>query len=234
MSTLPRPLALLMLWLAVAAAVAAADGSGEARSNRSSSAVQRSAPPTLPAPEAPTVVRVDPERGLGSPNAPLALVEFADFACPYCRRFHEEMLPRLKAAFIDSGRLRYFYKDFPLAQHAHAFGAAVAARCAALQGRYWDMVDALYAQQARLGRDFYRAAAARLALDAGAFDRCLGARPVQQAVQHDVAEGRRLGVRATPTFVLGRLEGDRVRVERTAAGIPTFETFAEEIDLLGP
>src|SRR5690606_18199535 len=74
MSTLPRPLALLMLWLAVAAAVAAADGSGEARSNRSSSAVQRSAPPTLPAPEAPTVVRVDPERGLGSPNAPLALV----------------------------------------------------------------------------------------------------------------------------------------------------------------
>ena len=75
-------------------------------------------------------VRVDEMRALGSEAATVAIVEFADYQCSYCRRFHFEMLPRLKRAYIDTGKLRYFYKDLPLRMHAQAFAASVAARCA--------------------------------------------------------------------------------------------------------
>ena len=228
-----RLLLLLPLWLTAAAPmVAAADSAQEPRSSRGSSAVQGRPPPAI-APRAAPAVRVDARRALGSADAPLAIVEFADYQCPYCRRFHFAMLPRLRAEFVDTGKVRYFYKDFPLPNHEHAFGASVAAHCAGEQGRYWEMVDSLYGGQARLGRELYRALALKLGLDARRFGECLGAQASQHAVRADVAEARRLGVRATPTFVIGRLRGDRVLVERMASGIPTFEQFAQELELLG-
>lgn len=222
---------ILVLPLAVVLAALAGVRPVEARDERAGT---HPPPSAVQASDASPVVRVDPGRGLGSPDAPLALVEFADFQCPYCRRFHLELLPRLRTAFIDTGRLRYFYKDFPLPYHEHAVGAAVAARCAAGQGRYWEMVDALYAGQARLGPDLYRALAARLGLEPARFGRCLGGESAQRAVRADLAEARRLGVRATPSFVIGRLQGDRVLIERAVAGIASFELFAQEIELLSP
>lgn len=231
MPRISRLILLLPLWLALAGA-GADDVPDAVRGNHGSSAVQGRPPPAIAARQAP-VLRVDPARALGSDDAAFALVEFADFQCPYCRRFQQTLLPRLRAQFIDTGRLRYFYLDFPLPQHEHAFSASVAAHCAARQGRFWDMADALYAEQARLGGALYAALAARLGLEGERFGTCLGAEGAEGAVRRDVAAARRLGVRVTPTFVLGRLEGDRVRVERMAAGVPSFEQFAREIEALG-
>lgn len=232
---MPRiPILLLLVPLSLAASAFAADEIADAaRSSRGSSALQGRPPPAVAAPPAQAVVHVDPSRALGRADAPLALVEFADFQCPYCRRFHRTLLPRLRAAFIDTGKVRYFYLDFPLPRHEHALGASLAARCAAAQGRYWAMVDALYAEQARLGHALYTALAGKLGLDRERFGQCLGAEAPERAVRRDLAQARRLGVRATPTFVLGRLDGERVLVERVAAGIPAFEAFAREIDALG-
>lgn len=202
-----------------------------ARSARGSSVVQGATPPLAVSPVRP-VLHVDPERALGSRTATLAIVEFADYQCPYCRRFHVGTFPKLQREYIETGKVRYFYKEFPLSSHAHAFSAAVAAYCAGAQQRYWEMQDLLYTEQARLGRALYVELGAELKLDMPRFESCLTARAAQQAVQRDLDAGRRLGVRATPTFVLGRLEGNRVVVERMAAGAPAFEVFAQEIERL--
>jgi len=219
-------LILLPLWT-----LAADAPSRPERSSRGSSAVQGAPPPVIVVPERP-IVGIDSARTRGSPTAALAIVEFADYQCPYCRSFHVGTLPKLEAAYVKTGKVRYIYKDFPLPNHAQAFGAAVAAYCAGAQGRYWEMQDSLYAEQARLGRALYTELAAALKLNGERFHACLGSDTARRAVTRDLNEGRRLGVRATPTFFLGRIEQDRVVIERSATGAPEFEGFAREIEAL--
>jgi len=201
------------------------------RSSRGSSAVQRSAPRTV-ASLAPPVVAVDPQRALGSADARVAIVEFADYQCPYCRSFHLNAFARLKERYIDTGRVRFYYMDFPLAHHVHALSASVAARCAGRQSRYWDMQQRLYAEQARLGDALYARLAEELGLDTERFEACRRSNEARAAVERDLIEGRRLGVRGTPTFIVGRIVEGGVKVERMAFGVPTFETFADELELL--
>lgn len=228
----PLPLLFVLALVAVRPAVAADPSAESGRSNRGSSVVQGAEAPPVVSPGRP-VVPVDSKRGRGSGSAALALIEFADYQCPYCRSFHLGILPKLKAAYIDTGKIRYFYKDFPLPNHAHAFDAAVAAHCARTQGRYWQMQERLYAEQARLGEALYAELGEALELDMSRFNSCRGSAQARAAVKRDAYEGRRLGVRGTPSFVLGRLEGDRVVVERLATGAPAFEDFAREIEALG-
>ncbi len=116
--------------------------------------------------------------------------------------------------------------------HQHAFGAAVAAQCAGAQGRYWEMQELLYAEQARLGRELYQELATELNLRIDRFNECLKSDAPRRAVQQDIAEGRRVGVNATPSFILGYVEQDRVVIKRMTAGAPAFEVFAKELDAL--
>ena len=203
------------------------------RSAHSSSAIQRDEPPSVITPEpAEPFVRIDSARGLGGSAARIAIVEFADYQCPYCRAFHVGTLPKLHEGYVETGKVRYFYRDFPLSMHEHAFSAAVAAQCAGDQGRYWQMQELLYAEQARLGEDLYEELATELNLDANRFKACLRSEKAGRAVRGDLAEGRRVGVNGTPTFIIGYIEHDRVLIKRTAVGAPNFETFAKEIDAL--
>ena len=89
---------------------------------------------------------------LGDSTAPLTIVEFSDFECPCCRRFHEQVLPALKREYIDTGLVRFIHKDLPLPFHRQARPAAAAARCAGEQNRYWDLYSALFDQQTCLGQ----------------------------------------------------------------------------------
>jgi protein-disulfide isomerase len=195
---------------------------------RDAHVMREAVPPKLSLPS----LSVDPARARGSAEAQIAIVEFGDYQCPYCRSFHVGTLPKLERAYVETGKVRYFYLDFPLRTHAHAFGAAVAARCAGAQGRYWEMQDLLYAEQARLGEALYVELADELKLDAAAFRACLRSDAAARAVRRDVAEGFRIGVNATPSFLLGRIEGDRITVQRVASGAPDLDTFAREIDAL--
>lgn len=171
------------------------------------------------------------ELAIGNPGARVAVVVISDFQCPYCRRLHQHVLPAVKSRYVDNGSVRLYHKDLPLPMHKQAFGAALAARCAARQGQLAQMQDALYGAAA-LNPSIYPKAASAIALDATAFEACMHSPSTRAVINRDRMEVRRLGVTSTPTVVLGYMENGVVRVERMARGIPTVEQFSEEIDAL--
>lgn len=169
---------------------------------------------------------------LGHRTAPLALVVYADYQCPYCARFHHGMLGDIKARYIDSGVLLYVHKDFPLSMHPQALPAAIAARCAGVQGRYGAMQGRLYEAQTSLGEPLYTQLATTIGLDLDAFQKCRADSRVRRSVERDLREGQRANVTATPTLLLGRIDGDDVIIERVSAGLPPLDALSEEIERL--
>jgi len=144
---------------------------------------------------------VDPAMTRGPAAAPVTIVEWSDYECPFCKRA-QEILHRLQGEFPDT--VRFVFKDFPLRSHPNAMPAALAARCAGAQGRYWEYHDLLFVGQPDLSRDDLIGYARRLGLDASAFTECLDSARFRDAVLADQREGREAGVRATPTFFINR------------------------------
>lgn len=186
-------------------------------------------PATSAAPSQPAAP--DP-MSLGSANATLTIVEFSDYQCSYCRRFHTEVLPALRKAYIDTGKVQLLFKDFPLSMHREAMPAAVAGRCASAQGKFWPMNDLLFASQDRLAGALYPKLAATLALDVEAFKRCQIDPTVTAAIQRDQQQAINLGVNATPGFLIGRRLPDGLRIERVGTGFIDFATLSMELDKL--
>lgn len=180
----------------------------------------------------PTVdgVRLDDGAVLGDNGATVAIVEFSDYQCPFCYRFYSQTLPRLKQGYIDTGKVKYVFRDFPLNFHPQARGAAVAARCAGRQGAYWRMHDAIFGNQRRLAPELYAELAADLKLDLEAFNACLTDGGEGQKVEVDFGYGQELGVEGTPTFFVGRLEDSRLVDARRIVGAQPFSVFARAID----
>jgi protein-disulfide isomerase len=143
-----------------------------------------------------TVVDLGNADVAGSKDAPVMLVEFADYECPYCQK----VAPAIKKLQGDLGsKLAVVYKDFPLPMHAHAEKAAEAVRCAGKQGQFWAFHDQLFSSK-ELDVDQLKAQARALKLDSPAFDKCLDAGETAAAVQHDREQGLRLGLSGTPSF----------------------------------
>ena len=140
----------------------------------------------------------DPTRVKGNPQAPVTIVEFSDFQCPYCKAA-ESTLRQLLVKY--NGRIKLAYLDFPLREiHAKAQGAAEAARCAGEQGKFWEYHDALYADQSKLeGADLVRQAVA-LNLDEKSFQACLDSGKFKSKIQADMDQGTKVGVAGTPGF----------------------------------
>lgn len=147
----------------------------------------------------------------GDPAAPVTLVEFSDYECPYCQAFAAESWPRLKADYVDTGRLRYVVHDFPLPGHPRARAGAIAATCAGEQGKYWEMHDALFAAAGQLREQDLEAHAAQLGLDAKLFAACRAEQRHQARLDADVDAARRAGARGTPGFLVGASAGSVVR-----------------------
>jgi hypothetical protein len=168
---------------------------------------------------------------LGSPTAPVTMVEFTDYQCPYCRRFHEQSWPELKKAYIDTGKVRFIVRDLPLDFHEQALPSAIAARCAGDQDRYWPMYEALLSQTQSLNKDTARKFAIAAGVDLPTFDACLHNPGIRRAIDGDIAEAQRIGVTGTPGFVIaqrrdGQLEGTLLLGARPAA------EFTARIDAL--
>jgi len=125
----------------------------------------------------PKTARFDVDFGddprLGGRDARIAIVEFSDYQCPFCKRFQTQVFPELKKEYIDTGKIAFIYKDFPLPIHANAKSAAVAANCANEQNDYWNYQEALFSNQAALGRDRYIELAKQHKLDTAKFSTCL-------------------------------------------------------------
>jgi protein-disulfide isomerase len=152
----------------------------------------------------PTAIRVEvsvegaPMRG--TPNAPVTVVEFSDFECPFCKQAHPTLKQLLERY---PGKVRLAYRDFPLDSiHPQARRAAEAARCAHDQGKFWEYHDVLFTQSPRLGTDDLRRYAEQVGLDVTKFDGCVAAGVHKAGVQRDLDEGNRLGITGTPAFFI--------------------------------
>lgn len=163
------------------------------------------------------IAATDPS--LGSPSAPVTLVEFSDFQCPFCQRV-EPTLKQVREKYGD--KVRIVWKDFPLTQiHPQAFKAGEAAHCAGDQGKFWEYHDRLFANQQALQVPDLKGHAAALGLNAATFDACLDASKYAERVRDGVAAGSRLGVNSTPmSYVNGRL----------LSGALPFDAFSAVID----
>lgn len=165
---------------------------------------------------------------LGSANAPVTVVEYADLQCPVCKRFNDETFAAIREKYIDAGRVRWVFRHFPLAQvHPLAEAAAEAAECAAEQGRFWEFHEAVFAEQASLSEELLEQIAGDLGLDEAAFGACRAGDGQQSRVAADVASGRALGVSGTPTFFVN---GAVLRGFQTAEslGAAIDQALAEE------
>ncbi len=160
----------------------------------------------------------DPSKG-GPANAPVTVVEFSDFQCPYCARV-TPTLKRVEETYGD--KVRIVFKDFPLQQiHPNAAKAAEAGSCAADQGKFWELHDKMFENQAKLAVTDLKQFAKDAGLDPGAFDQCLDSGKHAAEWGEDLKDGERYGVTGTPAFfVNGRLLG----------GAASFEKLAEVID----
>ncbi len=135
----------------------------------------------------------------GPAAAPVTIVEFSDYECPFCSRAEETVKEVMKTY---EGKVRLVYRDFPLPFHPHAQKAAEAAHCAEDQGKYWDMHGRLFANQQKLGEDDLKEHAKSLGLDAAKFERCLASGEKAAVVEANKKAGAEVGVTGTPAFFI--------------------------------
>lgn len=170
---------------------------------------------------------------LGRPTAPVTIVEFSDYQCPFCQRFFRTTLPVLRKEYIDTGKVRYVFRDFPLDQlHPPARKAAEAAHCAGEQSKYWEMHDVLFGNQQALDPPKLSEQARGLGLDGARFDECLGAGTHAARVSQGLTDGQAAGVQGTPSFVVARTTPSGTVEGTLVVGAQTVEVFRRLIDHL--
>lgn len=186
------------------------------------------------APPQPTTAKVTNLKGyvMGRPDAPLTMVEFTDLQCPFCRQFAITSFDEIKKNWIDTGKLRYISRDFPLDFHAQAMPAARAARCAGEQGKFWELRMALMKNANLLTADYIAKTAADLELEPKAFAACAASNKYDAEIQAEMQEGAKLGVGGTPTFIIGRTTAMAVEGPMLVGALPYAQFDAKLKELL--
>jgi len=165
-------------------------------------------------------VPVDDDPFIGPEDAPITIIEFSDYQCPYCKKWHDEVLDRMLANY--PGQIRFVYRDFPLISlHPGAAPAAEAADCAGEQGSYWPFYQALFSMKYDLTTEAYQQYAAELGLDMQAFAECLADRRYEPEVMGDYNYAVNLGISSTPTFFINGIP---------IVGAQPYEVFKQLID----
>jgi len=162
------------------------------------------APVAAPEPRVKTAVETKGAEFLGSATAPVTIVEFTDYQCPFCRQFHATTFDQIRKKFVDSGKVRFVTLDYPLDIHANAEKAAEAAHCAGDQGQFWRMRDVLSVNAAKLAPEDLAAWAQGLYIDTKTFQSCLDGGKYKSLVVENQKKGTAAGVSGTPSFVIGK------------------------------
>jgi len=163
----------------------------------------------------------------GDPMATVVLIEYADFQCPFCKRFAKETFDRLDQRFVSTGLVQYAYRHYPLAKvHPVAMEAARAAECAFRNGRFWEMREELFANQDDMASLDWLELASRLGMDERRFEQCVSDDETQRSLDQQVAGAERLGVSSTPTFLIGaRGQDGMIHVLTRIRGAYPYEVF---------
>ena len=165
---------------------------------------------------------------LGKPDAPLTIVEFTDYQCPFCQRFHTTTFAELKKNWIETGKVRFISRDMPLDFHPNAMRAAEAARCAGDQKQFWRMRDVLGSNPAKLSAENIDGYAQGIALDMPTFRSCMELGRHRQEVESDVKLAQSIGVNGTPSFVIGKTTPEGVEGEVLVGALP-LSAFEEKL-----
>lgn len=166
-------------------------------------------------------ISADDDPYLGKEDAPVTIIEFSDLECPFCERFHTQTFPQIKSQYIDTGKVKFVYRDFPLPMHTNAQKAAEASECADEQGKFWEYIDLIFANQASLSLASLKSWAGSLGLNTSDFNKCLDSGRYADEVKKDLADGQAAGVQGTPAFfVNGQL----------VSGAQPFESFQSLIE----
>jgi protein-disulfide isomerase len=166
----------------------------------------------------------------GDGGAQVAIVEYADFECPYCGQFAREVYPQISDKYIQTGKVKFFYRDLPF--HPHAIAAARAAHCAGDQGKYWELHDNFFTKLAALSDPVLLDRAKIIGLDTDKFTECLSSNRFTDDIRKGMSEGQALGIGGTPTFLIGTVgpNDDVVKIRARINGTDTYETFASTLD----
>jgi len=168
----------------------------------------------------------------GDSKAPVMVVEFSDFQCPFCARYAATTYVDIVRDYVDTGRVRYAFMNFPIdSLHPVAFAQHMAAACATDQGRFWEMHDRLFANPRVADADGLLQNAAAVGLDIGTFRACLASERHADEIRQAMRVGSAIGVNGTPTFLIGTVGPyDKFKVARLIAGAKPFSAFKEAID----
>ncbi len=186
-------------------------------------------------PSDPVKISLDDDPMFGNPDAPITIVEFSDFQCPFCARFHTQTLPSLFEEYIDQGKVKLVFRDFPIQSiHPNALPASVAANCANDQGKFKEMHDVIFENQNMWNKQetidalsTFSQYAANMQLDQELFDSCLTSDKHITEIRKDLDDGRDYGVSGTPGFFIGNDEIGYVELK----GAQPFESFKKVIDI---
>lgn len=179
-------------------------------------------------------ISLDDDPVKGNLNAPITIVEFSDFQCPFCAKFHSTALPQLEANYIDSGKVKFVYRDFPIQSiHPNAVPAALASECADEQGMFWEYHDLVFENQKKWQGlsgnamiDTFEQYALELGLNTSDFNTCLESGKYIDEVKKDLQDGASYGVTGTPGFFIGNAELGYVKIIG-AQPYPVFERLIE-------
>jgi protein-disulfide isomerase len=222
--------------VALATGCSSSDGSqASAASTSNATAAAATVTPTASVANAPSMAgtptdsiseRADRGRIQGDPNAPLWIIEMSDFQCPFCKTWHDSTYPGVVRDYVKTGKVRLAYLNFPLRMHPHAMPAAEAAMCASVQGKFWEMHDAIFSSQDRWvpttdAQPVFESLAAPLGLDMNTWRICMSKHLTRALIQADYERSASAGIESTPSFFVG---------DQGIAGAQTYGVFRDAIE----
>lgn len=171
---------------------------------------------------------------MGSSNASVTMIEFSDFQCPFCGQFFSQTLPDVEKNYVDSGKVKFVFKNMPLTNlHPNARSAAMAAECANEQDKFWEYHNTLFENQtswsgldATDATKMFKQYASELGLDANSFNSCIDSEKYANTVDKDFQDGTSYGVNGTPTFFIGNDQRGYIRID----GAQPFSVFQQELN----
>ena len=190
-----------------------------------------------PASSGPARLKIAPDwHAVGRDDAPVVVVEFTDLQCPVCQRFHNTTFSRLKADYIDTGKVRFVSRDLPLPMHQYAHDAAVAERCAGAQGKFWEFRDSVLSGNQEPTSDELSSIGRKIGLDMDILTKCQRQNSFSDVIDSDADDAQSVGIHGTPSFVIGRarngwIEGVKLLGNRP---YPAFQSAIEAAFLQTP
>ncbi len=171
---------------------------------------------------------IDDDPSKGNKDAPVILLMFSDFECPFCRKFELTTFKEIEKNYIDEGLVFFVFRDFPILFHPFAREAAKAANCAGKEGKYWEMHELLVSGE--INPPAIREHAKTLGLSEEKFDKCMEDEETNAEIEKDMRDAREYGIKGTPFFIIGQNTGEETFEGETITGAQPYETFKATIE----